>query len=329
MKHRFDTGKSKTGYEQQTFVIEVDVLNKTNLKALPEYLIKNIHLVFDANKTVTKDTMWPVTVDIKGQLNISEEILWSMVCDSLPNAKALVIEYIKTLCNLAKQTKYGDLLYNDEYNFAGSFALKPFFNWYLEQEESRAIESLPVYECFIEFIRRCDLGFETFQDDYIEKVLRKLVYVNEDKSVELLCLRLNNGQLADKDFRYLHHFLGYSAKYPGRLKKVIDYLIDSDSDDIRKNYRNSEATYLQLCAAIYGDNLKETQEIMDYVRQKNESTLRAVRPHQINTIQRIRIECEAFRASQPPTEDFLNSSFHVYDQKNKRWLPLGKQMNTL
>ncbi|MFT4925966.1 MAG: hypothetical protein ACI8WB_002061, partial [Phenylobacterium sp.] len=35
-----------------------------------------------------------------------------------------------------------------------------------------------------------------------------------------------------------------------------------------------------------------------------------------------RSECEAFRAFQTPTDGFYNSSFHLYDQKNKKWLPL-------
>ena len=322
MKHRFDTGRSKTDYIQQTFVIEINELTQITLEALSKYLISHVHLIFEKHQTIDEDVMWPVAIDINGQLTISEAQLWNLVCDCVPDAQNLVIEYIQKLCNLAKETEYGDLLYSDEYHFMGSFALIAFLDRYFEQSESRTMAALPIYQCFIQFIRHCDLESETFQDEYIEKVLMKLVFVDNDKSIELLCLRLCNGQLAHKEFRYLYHFLGYSTDAAGRLKSVIDRLSKNDSG-IRNSRRNDGSIYLRLCAAIYGDNLEETEEVMDYVREKRGEEFEELQPFQLPEVQRIRSECEAFRVSQPQSDAFYNSSFHLYDLKNKKWLPLG------
>jgi hypothetical protein len=322
MKHRFGTGKSTAATQQQAFIIETDELNESTLKALPEYLINHVHLLFEAEKSAKEDTMWPVMVDINGQLNISEEVLWTMVCDTLPNAKTLVLEYIQKLCRLAKDTEYGFLLCNDSRHFIGSYALLPFLTRYLLEAESRTTPALPVYDCFIKFIRCCDLEFETFQDEYIEKVLRKLIFVDEIKSVELLCIRLCNGQLTDKDFRYLYHFLNPLGQRPSKLKLVIDYLTDSNNLETVDDVQDEESIYLRLCAAIYGHNLKETKEVIDYVRHKRGDKLRPCCTYELNEVQRIRSECDAFRALQPERDGYFNSSFHLYDQKNKQWLPL-------
>jgi hypothetical protein len=320
MKHRFDAGESKTGYHQQTFVIEVDALTAEVVAQLPEYLITNIHQIFEADEKVKTDTMWPVAIDVGGKLFVSEKVMWTQVFETLPNAKDLVTRYVNELCRLAKQTKWGDLLFNDEYHFAGSFALIPFLDRYLVRSKSISREALPVYKCFIEFIRRCDLDVETFQDEYIEKVLVELVCIDNQTAIELLCLRLCNGQLATKDFRYLHLFFGYFIRKPVPLRELIDYVTDSGCPDVSCSCRVNESTYLTFCAAIYGENLKETEEVMDYVRKKVD--LRLVRASQMRDIQRIRSECEAFRAYQLSQEGFYDTSFHRYDLQEKKWLPL-------
>ena len=323
LKHRFDIGKSKTGWSQQTLVIEVSQLDFETLQALPVYLINQVEFIYQKNEEIDEECMWPVMIDINGQFTISEKLLWAMVCDTLPNAKELVIQYLQKLCDLAKQSEYDEfLLYSDEYHFMGAFAVIPFLDWYFKQDESNTAAALPVYDSFIQYIRCCDMDTETFQDEYIEKVLNKLAFFNVIKLVELLCFRLCNGQLADKEFRYLYHFLALPPDEPGRLKLVIDCLSDENNTDVASFIRSSEDIYLRLCAAVYGDHHKETEEVMDYVKQSVGKQLKPIHPRLLPYIQKIRSECEASSAFSSDNSGFSNSSFHLYDQKNKKWLPL-------
>jgi hypothetical protein len=321
MKHIFEHGTSKTGFPQQSFVIEIQTLDFETLKALPVYLIDHCHLIFEEENTTSEDTMWPVKVSIDGQLAISEKIMWEMVCETLPNAKDLIIDYIEKLCHLAKDKPHGELLLHDEYHYCGSFAIISFFDWFLEQDESATVTALPVYNCFTRFIMCCDLDIETFQDEYIEKVLDKLSSINSTQFIELLAIRLSSGQLAGKDFRYLHHFLENPLSQPAHLKELIDYLTDSNNINIDEYYRTKSASYLRLCAAIYGSNDKQTDEILDYANQRLKGKLKPIIPFQLKEIQRIKTECDAFRAFQPVSEKIINSSFHSYDLKSKQWLP--------
>jgi hypothetical protein len=321
MKHRFESGITKMGFPQQAFIIEVDSLDLKTLKALPGYLIKHCDLIFAADQEAEDETMYPIVVSIGSQLEISEQILWAMISDTLPNAKAFLVEYVQKLCQLAAQTEDGCLFYNDGNHFAGSFALFAFLDRYFELDECNSPAATAVYQCFIQYLRYCDLDFEVYQDGYIEKVLSELVFFDDDKFIELLCLRLCSGVCCKKDFRYLFSFLDNFTSKPGYLKRAIDYLIDSENET-EAYARTNEAIYLKLCAATYGNNNKETDEVMDYVRQKMGDEFICADDFHWVEVQRIRDECDAFRKSQPSSENFINSSFHLYDQKNKQWLSL-------
>ncbi len=260
---------------------------------------------------------------LAGQFDISEQIIWAMVSDTLPNAKELMIQYIQKLCQLAAQTEDRCLFHNDGNHFAGSFALFTFLDRYFEQGECNTPAAAAVYQSFIQYLRHCDMDFEVYEDGYIEKVLNELAFFDGDKFIELFCLRLCTGVCYKKDFHYLFTFLDNFTIEPGYLKRVIDYLINSKSE-IEAYARTNEVTYLKLCAAIYGNNSKETAEVMDYVSRKMGDELVPVDNFDRVEVQRIKDECDMFRGFQPSDEYFIDSSFHLYDLKNKRWLPLER-----
>ena len=120
----------------------------------------------------------------------------------------------------------------------------------------------------------------------------------------------------------IYSFLDRFTQQTGALKIVIDYLTNSADEQILVDAPDEENLYLSLCAAIYGGHLKETALVMDYVKLKRKKQLEPCCAFAMKEATRIRAECDAFRIFQPNTPNILNSSFHLYDQKNKVWLPL-------
>ncbi len=322
MQHRFDIGTSKTGWPQYTLVIEVEKLTPKSLGALAKYVTNNIHFAFEKDNSMNEDSMWPLAIETADELMISEAVFWAMVSESLPDAKTLVIDYLQTLCRLAERQKYNQLLMSDEYHYMGAFALKPFLDWYFEQDESRTEAAQGIYQCFFDFVKSCDQDMGHFTQEYIEKVIVRLRFFNKNAFVHLFCFQLCNSQFGDKEFRYLYQYLNYRMDKPGFLKEVIDHLTDVDNKYIDDDYRENEDIYLRLCAAIYGNNLEETTDVLDYVSGRINKKLMSTHPRLLVSIQRVRDECDVFRQHQPTSAHFLNSSFHLYDQKNKKWLPL-------
>ena len=83
------------------------------------------------------------------------------------------------------------------------------------------------------------------------------------------------------------------------LKEIIDHLTDVDNQDIDEHDREHEGIYLRLCAAIYGNNRKETGEVLDYVSGRINKKLLSIHPKWLVFIQRVRDECDVFRQYQP------------------------------
>lgn len=321
MKYHIEESTSKTGWPVKTLVFETDTL--VDSKVAQDSFRRAFEILSKLDKELNEEHHFNIQLRLSGGITLSEKTLWSIVFDSTGDDYRSLIEYIDCWCNITNIEEYETLPRTDEYHFIGETAFLLFFERYFDADESLTQSAMPLYHCFNRFIQRCDLDHETHQDELIQKVLLKLRWLDTPLYCELLCYRLNNGQVSyfDSGCRGVKPFLAVGKGGKMLLKPIIDFLIDHNEDHRFLLEPDDSETFSYLIAAVYGSNEPQTNEIIAYIEQRISRKLRPLRPYAKEKLAGFKAECDAMVLGARVHESITDSGFHVFDWQIKEWQP--------
>jgi hypothetical protein len=308
------------------------------------YLTDNIHHLLDMafkDGNEYKYHKFSVRLKIEDKI-IPEKLMWSMVVRNLPNAEELVTAYIDKLCQLAASNDTcessedycrKDLPWSAQEYQIGAYALIEYLDWRYEIDSFVSAALGKIFITFLKYLKHCDLDHETWQDDYIRRILSRFNYSNSEAEIDnlmtLLHFRLFNGQSSilalEKDYDYLYRLLCFK----GGLQKIIKIILNDNylKEDGELFY--SEYIYLKLCACVYGSDEAKTIEVLDFIKQKVGDDLFACSKYEIAELETIKSKADAFLGSRFPLyeklkgctncPDDLDSGFHRYVIKEQTW----------
>jgi len=306
-----DGGTSKTGWPICSMKMSTPILDKAAIEELSRHLIRQAGELVE--KAVTDpDRLLQVEVEVGGLYTLSERILWRLVIETCSEAEDLVVAYIDALCDNVMRWPEERLFYNSEEYCAGSYALFAYLDYLFDSDKGARDRATNIYKAFLRYLRFCDLDHEVHQDDYICKVLDELSYRSGELYLELLHLRLYNGQYAigRRDYEFFNRYVGAE-----RFRVVLDYVVSKNDAEYRRvGSKHMMEDYLPIIASVYGSDRERTEEIVRYIVKRVQAPV--VIPEDImEPSRRMQLVCDAYRATARSTKGYLDSGFHKYDQQ--------------
>lgn len=303
-----------------TTIVRVAHLDRDALEKSARYLISYV----DQWVALAEERVFaflPIEIAVGNSVRLSEDLFWRLVAENTETRGALNLSFVDALCARvgASRNLGGCLFYNTEEYCAGSFALFARLDYEFESSWSRLDRAdLQVYDCFIRYLGCCDLDHEVHQDYYISNALTNLRVLSEQRYLDLLHLRLFNGQRAIdvQGYDYFRTHIGEEW-----LKTVLDYIVArNDAEFLERGARHYLEEYLRIVASVYGTDRARTQEIADYIRSKVKAPIEI--PGDIMAGSKdVQFACDGHRAAVRATKGLLDSGFHKYDRHRKQWLP--------
>jgi len=236
-------------------VVSCDQLNAATLSALFAYLVDTFPLRYHVEDLHTHLDARPLVFEFAGGLRLSERAFWPLIVEMHSGAGA-VTGYVDAV--IAHTPAKDDLGFYSCLDVVGQDPIYAYFDRFLRRAfldtRDDVAPLLEVIDCFMRFLRRCDLDHETFQDDYIVLCLRFLKWKDADRLLELLYLRLTRDQNSGvrPDQRGL-------LTGDGFLKRIVDrYLADSEQA------WHLHESVVELCCAVYGSNDALTDDVLAY-----------------------------------------------------------------
>lgn len=291
---------------------------------LPQQLCDAVKIIADKVGGFSTDDYWQIEAKVGHSTILTERSLWQIVFDTHTDSKNFVIEYIDNWCQIAQANKYKTLPMHDSYHFTGELVICSFLERYFDIEDITDEVEIEIYRRFIQYIKFCDLDSEYNQHHIISEVVERLRQIDKQLMAELLCYRLCNGQIGmmQLGFEFIQPFVQPMVVGKGLLKLIIDYLIAHRNEpQLRLSCDTDGYIFRFLLAAVYGNNEKETQEVLAYIQQELGVEFKAVHPNSYLHIQKIMGACDAHMRFRPESESLLDSSFHLYNLQTKRWQP--------
>ena len=321
ISYRFIAGQSKTGYPQQTLLISTDNPEIDTLTDIANYLIDNVFLIYHKNNEIDGDVMWPIKVALGKNLTLNESTFWNHLYQSVKGAYQYLLRYINALYELSKETKFNMLLMSNEYQYHGGLALNQYWLWNIEGTDSSTNETIEVLKYFNLWLSKNDLEFEVSQDDLINLIMQRFGNLSSNETATLLALRLNDGQITDKDFEYLKKVL--ISKYSkGLLKQVINQLVNSELH--LNGPALIESTIYELCAIVYGSNKRCTEHVINYARTQADNWC-SVDDFEMKKINYLRQVGDIYWQQVTSQDRYIDTSFHLFDTHTKKWIDYSER----
>lgn len=278
IEYKYETSTEQNDPDRpEPLIIQVDDFDASFVQEVTAYLIANVSLVYNLDGIDTHLGARPVLIELMGSIKISERAFWIIVLKSHPDPISQIEGYVDAhIAHKEKgaEHKYFELdfcSYLDVVSQEGIYAFLDSNNavltgWASDEEAKGTKENiLRVTDCFLKFLKCCDLDHEVFQDGYIQKLLHYLKYKDKNRFLDLLIYRLFNGQHGVSNTTY--SILAASLHYPGGLRDVIDRLLFLKEEE---GYTNGEDDVLHLCAVVYGTRNELITEVLNYCRGKIE-----------------------------------------------------------
>lgn len=321
MNYHIEDSTSKTGWPVKTLVFEIASIVES--KVVKDCFRQAVDIFSKLYKELNKELHFNIRLSLTGGITLSEKTLWSMVFDDDGIDHSFLVEYIDSWCSIADSVDDGILPRPDEYHFVGETAFLLFFERFFDSDTSLSQSAMPLYHCFSRFIQRCDLDHETHQDELIQKVLQKLRWLDTPLYCELLCYRLNNGQINyfDNGCRGIKQFLAAGKNGKLLLKPIIDFLISHNENHRFLLAPDDSEKFSYLLAAVYGNSEEQTKEVIAYIEKGISRELRPLRPSASNKLAGFKAECDAIVLGARPHKSQTDSGFHIFDWQTKEWRP--------
>lgn len=245
-------------------VIHAPTLDGATIRALANYMLDLVETRYQMEGEYLLYAR-PIVLDIGAAQSLNERVIWSLIIEALPDAADFVISYVDKHIE-----PHVELQFTNCTDVVGEAALYAFFDSFVDNRPRLSYYSAPetcrrdtlrVVDCFIRFLRHCDLDHEVYQHAYIEKVLDYL-RMEEDYSryVELLILRLTSGQVnLDSNFPDVGYYLTQfrASEGEGILKALVDHYLASEGDAALDQI-------MKVCALFYGEEEDLVRDVMSY-----------------------------------------------------------------
>ena len=291
-------------------VVRLESLSTAVLRSLPQYLIDILPLRYDLEGIDTHLGGRPLSFEIGGESMFTERAIWSLLIE-MPDGATHVVEYVDAVIDGLDSKD--DLAHYSHLDVVGQDPLYAYFDRFIRRAWLDSPRNLKPYfkvtDCFLRFLRRCDMDHETFQNESIRLAFRFLKHRDKERFLDLLVFRLSAGQhceLSADQYKLLEG--------DGVLKSVIDRILPivDDGWPLRVDI-------LQLCYAVYGSNAALTEDVLAYYGDRVDLG----EGHDLKKFQRgLQMIQEQRDSIWKRWQCNLNTGFHRYDKKKQEWSKL-------
>lgn len=312
----------------EPLIIQIDDFDAPFVQEVAAYLIANVGLVYNLDGINTHLGGRPVLIELMGSIKVSERAFWMIVLESHPDPITQIEGYVDAhIAHIKKEHDYVELDFCSYLDVVGQEGIYAFLDannavlagWASDEDAKKSREDiLRIADCFLRFLKCCDLDHEVYQDEYIQKLLRYLNYKDRNRFLDLLAFRLTSGQHGVGNTTY--SILAANLDYPGGLRDVIDRLLLLKEDE---GSIIEEDDVLNLCAVVYGTRNELIAEVLSYCREKidiyegsieDKLTTKQLKYQSLRDIDINLRSKYAIRANRK-----VNTGFHEYSPKDDKW----------
>lgn len=291
-------------------VVRLESLGTVVLRSLPQYLIDSLPLRYNLEGVATHLGARPLSFEVGGESVFTERAIWALLIE-MPGGANHVVKYVDAAINGSDSND--DLALYSHLDVVGQDPLYAYIDRYLRRAWLDSPLDLEPYfnvtDCFLRFLRCCDMEYETFQTENIELVLRFLKRRDKQRFLDLLVFRLSTGQHCRLSANQYDLLEG-----DGVLKSVIDGILP-----IVDSGWSLRVDILELCYAVYGSNAALTEDVLAYYRDRVDLG----EGHDLKNFQRELQLIQEWRDSVWKWwQRNLNTGFHRYDKKKQEWSKL-------
>ncbi len=291
----------------EPLVVCLGKLDSEKIEKLPAYLIESIALRFNLDGLDTHLQARPLQFELEHGQRISERALWHLLIEQ-PDGVRFAAEYVDAAISLGSTD--GALGFYSFLDVVGQDPIYAYLGRYFFEAESEPpmdVEgALAMADCFLRFLRHCDMDHETYQDDYIKLALSFLQRHDVDRMIDLLIFRLTTGQHSEPSRDHTDLLL-----INGVFRRVIDDLLSTDFyfyDDL-----------VLLCHCVYGHAEKPTREVLSYCQQRKSINEQPLNKHTQRRAAWIGEFTELRLRDFGNRTHGINTGFHTYKPATNDW----------
>ena len=295
-------------------VIEIECLDTEKLTELPSYLIDTVHLRYNIEGLDTHLEARPLQFELRGGKRISERGIWALILDQSDTLLS-VPRYVDAVIDYRSQAE--DLGFYSFLDVVGQDPLYALISRvnpeYLTEDPELLNQFIPATDCFLKFLRHCDMGHETYQDDYINIMLDFYMKHDAERMVDLLAFRLTNGQHTELGKGKVRYLLKR-----GVFKALVDKLIEMNCWNDGWSYGN----LFVLCSAVYGKANDPIEEVIQYCSALQNLGERSLDRYAQRDSERLALYSDVIVAERVTYGAGVDTGFHQINKSNETWLSI-------
>jgi len=314
--------EADSGVEDWPDAAVIEVGSEFDISELLDLLISNVDVMYDPEGSWEGIRAKPLKLEFPSGIRISERSFWSVAIDVVPDIEIKIGEYVDAHIERSLRDVGGYLAFTSYLDVVGQEALYAYIDSRIRHESRQPLDpqKLTTFsDCFIRFLKACDMEHETYQNSYIYTLLDVLDSTS-DQFFFLLTFRLFEGQMGllgglRNDLVVLQRCLNRN----GMLRKVIDFMISGYDDGVASPV-GRYIEIVQVCSLVYGTDESPTSDVLEYCREHVELEENVRRPRNWLSLTRgVRDAYIAFATHglvpYPPS----NTGFHEFSQPNRSW----------
>ena len=291
-------------------IVRLESLNSAVFRSLPQYLVDSLPLRYNLEGIETHLGARPLSFEVGEQSLFTERAIWALLIE-MPDGATHVVRYVDAVID--RTDSNDDLAFYSHLDVVGQDPLYAYVERYLRRASLDSLRDLEpcinVTDCFLRFLRRCDMDHETFQNTNIELVLRFLQRCDKKRFLDLLVFRLSTGQHCELSANQYDLLEG-----DGVLKSVIDGILP-----IVDSGWPLRVDILRLCYAVYGSDAWLTEDVLAYYRDRVDLG----EGRDLTNFQRnLQLIQEQRDSVWKLWQRNLNTGFHQYDKNKHEWSKL-------
>jgi len=296
-------------------IVHLTKFTKKGVRQAVRDLTDNAHIIYDLEGVETHLGARPVEFQVN-KLRFGEYALWDLgLRAGVLNAHD-VVRYVGAHLDHTKQSD--DLRFCSVVDIVGQGALYAALDLYLPRSRADRLYAKDletVIPSFVEFIERCDLDHEQFQQSYIMSTLKYLAYRDLETFARLFVYRCSHGQEYDLGFDNLHNFLYQKHA----LKAVVDRLLFLSLSDVELTER-----VLMYCAVVYGGEKELTEEVLRYCSEKASIVEEDELPqYALSRTPLYRATRDLYWLHGEKVWSIVDTGFHIYRRAENTWRKRG------
>ncbi len=300
--------------QPEPLVVEIGNLDAEKLRELPKYLVDTIDLRYNVKGLDTHLEARPIQFELSGGSKISERGIWALILDQ-PGGVSSVSRYVDAAI---EHRPHGEVL--GFYSFLDVVGQDPIYALisrihpeYLIEEPKSLDEFIQASDCFLRFLRHCDMDHETYQNEYIDIVLGFYMKYDMERMVNLLAFRLTSGQYTDLRKDKVRFLLKNGA-----FKAVVDKLLDMGCWKNGWNYGD----LFVLCSAVYGRSLELIEEVVQYCSDRENIGERQLDRYAQLDAERLAAYSDFLIREKVKYGEGVNTGFHRIKDGDETWVSI-------